>query len=104
MNARILATLALSAAVGAFAFAPAFAQDAMPAASGSAMSHGAMQSKDAMKGSMHKDAMKGSMHKDAMKMKKDSMKSKAMKQDATMKKGDAMKMKKDAGDAMSSGG
>jgi hypothetical protein len=95
MNARTLAALALSAAVGTFAFAPAHAQDTMAASSSSAMSHEAMQSKDAMKGSMHKDAMK---------MKKDTMKSKAMKHDATMKKGDAMKMKQDAGDAMSSGG
>ena len=65
MNARTLAALALSAAVGAFAFAPAIAQDAMPASAGSAMSHKAMQSKDAMKGSMHKDDMM--MKKDAMK-------------------------------------
>lgn len=99
MNTRTLAALALSVAVGAFAIAPAFAQDAMPASSGTAMSHDAMQSKDAMKGSMHKDDM---MKKDAMKP--GAMKSKAMKSDATMKKDDAMKMKPNAGDAMSSGG
>ena len=100
MNARTLAALALSAAVGAFAYAPAHAQDAMPASSGSAMSHDAMQSKDAMKGSMHKDDMK--MEKDAMK--RGAMKHKTMKHDGAMKKDDAMKMKKDAGDAMSNGG
>ena len=96
MNARTLATLALSAAVGTFALAPAFAQDAMPAGSSSAMSHDAMQSKDAMKGAMHKDGMK---------TKKDAMKSKAMQHDGAMKmkKDDAMKMKKDAGDATGGG-
>lgn len=96
MNARTLAALALSAAVGAVAFAPAHAQDTMAASSSTAMSHGAMPSGDAM-------------HKDSMKMKKDAMKSKAMHHDDMMKKDDAMKMKKDdmmkkdAGDAMSGG-
>lgn len=96
MNARMLATLALSATVGAFALAPAFAQDAMPASSGTVMSHQAMHSGDAMKGSMHKDGMK---------MKKEAMKSGAMQHDGAMKmeKHDAVKMKKDAGDAMSGG-
>jgi pentapeptide MXKDX repeat protein len=102
MNARTLAALAVSAVVGAFA--PAFAQDAMTAGSGSSMSHDAMQGKDAMKASMHKDGM---MKKDAMKH--DAMKSKAMKHDGMMKnddamKKDAMKMKKDGGDAMGNGG
>ena len=100
MNARTLAALALSAAVGAFAFAPAHAQDAIAASSSTAMSHDAMQSKNAMKDSMHKDDMK--MKKDAMKH--GAMKHKAMKHDGTMKKDDATKMKQDAGDAMSSGG
>ena len=92
MNARTLAALALSATVGAFAFAPAHAQDTMAASSSTAMSHGAMQSKDAM-------------HKDGMKMKKDAMKSKAMHHDGMMKtkKDDAMKTKKHAGKAMSGG-
>jgi hypothetical protein len=100
MNARTLAAFALSAAVGAFAFAPAFAQDVMPAGSGTAMSHQAMSSKNAMKGSMHKDGMM--MKKDAMKP--GAMKSQAMKHGATMKKDDAMKMKQDAGSAMGNGG
>jgi hypothetical protein len=100
MNARTLAALALSAAVGAFACTPVHAQDATPASSGSAMSHGAMQSGNAMKGSMHKDEMK--MKKDAMKP--GAMKSKAMKHGDQMKKDDAMKMKHDAGDAVNSGG
>ena len=100
MNARTLATLALSAAVGAFAYAPVHAQDATPASSSSAMSHEAMQSGNAMKDSMHKDEMK--MKKDAMKP--GAMKSKAMKHGDRMKKGDATKMKHDAGDAMNSGG
>jgi pentapeptide MXKDX repeat protein len=104
MNARTLAALAVSAVVGAFAFVPAFAQDAMTAGSGSSMSHDAMQGKDAMKASMHKDGM---MKKDAMKH--DAMKSKVMKHDGMMKKDDAMKkdamkMKKDGGDAMGNGG
>ncbi|MEW9623642.1 pentapeptide MXKDX repeat protein [Rhodanobacter geophilus] len=99
MNARTLAALALSAAVGAFAFAPAFAQDAMPASAGTAMSHQAMSSKDAMKGSMHRDDM---MKNDAMKP--GAMKSRAMQHGDKMKKDGAMKMKQDAGGAMSSGG
>ncbi|MBD8898132.1 pentapeptide MXKDX repeat protein [Rhodanobacter sp. DHG33] len=95
MNARTLAVLALSASIGAFAFAPVHAQDAMAASSSSAMPHKAMQPMD----SMHKDG--AAMKPGAMKMKKgDAMK---------MKKDDAMKMKKDdamksdAGGAMSGG-
>jgi pentapeptide MXKDX repeat protein len=102
MNARTLAALALAAVVGAAA--PAFAQDAMTAGSGSSMSHDAMQGKDAMKASMHKDGM---MKKGAMKH--DAMTSGAMKHDRMMKKGTAMKagamkMKKDGDDAMGNGG
>jgi len=63
VNARTLAALALSASLGAFAFAPAHARDAMAASSSTAMSHDAM-------------------HKDGMTMKKDD----AMKKGA----GDAM--------------
>lgn len=110
MNARTLAALALSAAVGAFAFAPIHAQDAVPASSSTAMSHDAMPSRDAM----HSDAMK--MKPDAMKH--DAMTSRTMHHDGMMKQDGAMKMKKDdamkmrkddamkpaAGDAMSSGG
>ncbi len=104
MNARTLAALALSAAVGVFAYAPTHAQDAMPASAGTAMSPPAMSSKDAMQGAMHKDDMK--MKPDAMKpdaMKHGAMKHKAMQHDGMkMKKDDTMK--KDAGDAMSNGG
>ena len=84
MNARTLAGLALSAAVGAFVFVPVHAQDAMAASSSTAMSHKAMQSKDAM-------------HQGGMKMKKDAMKSKAMHHDGMMK------TKKHASKAMSGG-
>lgn len=90
MNTRTFAVFALAAAVGAFAFAPAHAQDSMAASSSTAMAHEAMPAKDGMM--MKKDAMKH-----------DAMKHKAMKKDGMMKKHDAMKMKKDAGDAMSGG-
>ena len=122
MNARTLATLALSAAIGTFAIASVHAQDAMAAGSSSALPHAAMPSSDAMhkdamqmkKDAMHKDAMpmkKGAMHKGAMPMKKDAMKSKPMQHDGMMKKDgampmqkdDAMKMQRDTGDAMSGG-
>ncbi|MDE1893676.1 MAG: pentapeptide MXKDX repeat protein [Xanthomonadaceae bacterium] len=102
MNARTLAALALSAAVGAFA--PVHAQQATAASSGTAMSHEAMHASRAMKDTMHKDGMdmKMKMKKDAMDH--GAMKPKAMKHDGMMKKGDAMKMKKDAGGAMDNGG
>lgn len=93
MNARKFAALPFAIAIGVLASAPALAQSAMPASSGSTMSQDGMQ---------HKDTMKGSMHKHGMMMKKDAMHGGAMKHtamhhDAMMKKdamqGDAMKMK-----------
>lgn len=116
MNARTLAVIALSTAIGAFAWAPVRAQDAMAASSSTAMPHDAMHSSGAMKGSMHEggmkmkqDAMKpGAMKPGAMKpavMKHGAMKSGAMQHHGMkMKQGDAMKMKRDAAGAMSSGG
>jgi len=105
MNARTLAVLALSTAVGAFTCAPIHAQDAMAASSSTAMSHDAMHSRGAMKGSMHSDGMM--MKNEAMKpgaMKHGAMKSGAMRHDGMkMKKDDAMKMKRDAAGAMSGG-
>lgn len=104
MNARMFAALPLAIAIGVLASAPALAQDAMPASSGSAMSPEGMQ---------HKDAMKGSMHKHGTMMKKDAMqggtmKHKAMHHDTMMKKdamqGDAMKMKHGDSAPASSGG
>lgn len=96
MNARTLALIALSTAVGAFAWAPVRAQDAMAASSSSAMPHDAMHSSGAMKGSMHEGGMK---------MKPGAMKPGAMQHHGMkMKQGDAMKMKRDAAGAMSSGG
>ena len=97
MNARVALILATAMTCGLAATA-VFAQDAMPASAGTAMSHDAMQKapmkSDAMKsGSMKMDASKSNMmHKDAMKS--DAMKPDAMKKDS---------MKKD-GSAMSSGG
>ena len=111
MNARTLALIALSTAVGAFAWAPVRAQDAMAASSSTAMPHDAMHSSGAMKGSMHEGGMKmkqDAMKPDAMKpavMKHGAMKSGAMQHHGMkMKQGDAMKMKRDAAGAMSSGG
>ena len=88
MNARMFAALPFAIAVGLFACAPALAQNAMPASSGSTMSHD----------SMHKNAMKDPMHKHGMMMKKDAMHSDTMKHTtmhhgAMMKKDDSMKMK-----------
>lgn len=99
MNIRMLVALSLAAAVGV-ASVPAMAQDAPPAGSSSAMSHG----------SMHKDMMKGSMHGHGTMMKKDAMRHGAMKHGAMMEKGDSMKMnstkmkKKAEGIPASSGG
>ena len=121
MNARTLATLALSAAIGTFAIASVHAQDAKAAGSSSALPHAAMPSSDAMhkdcmqmhKDAMHKDCMQmhkdtmhkdgmpmkmGAMHKDGMPMEKGAMKSKSMQHDGMMKKDGAMPMQKD--DAM----
>lgn len=100
MNARMLTSLCLAAAIGVCASATTFAQDAMPASAGSAMSHD----------SMHKDMMKGSMHGHGTMMKKDAMRHGAMKHGAMMEKGDSMKMnstkmkKKAEGIPASSGG
>ena len=105
MNARMLTSLCLAAAIGVCASATTFAQDAMPASAGSAMSHD----------SMHKDMMKGSMHGHGTMMKKHAMQHGAMKHaamhhGAMMEKGDSMKMnstkmkKKAEGIPASSGG
>ena len=87
MKARMFAALPFAIAMGVLAGAPALAQDAMPASSGSAMSQDGMQ---------HKDAMKGSMHKHGTMMKKDAMHGDTMKHPtahhgAMMKKDDSMK-------------
>ncbi len=112
MNARMFAALPFAVAIGLFA-APALAQNATPASSGSTMSHDSMH-KDAMKGSMHKHGamMKkdDSMHHGAMMKKHDSMhhgammKHDSMHHGAMMKKDDSMKKNKAGSAPKSSGG
>jgi pentapeptide MXKDX repeat protein len=99
MNARMLVALCIATAAGTFAFAPAFAQNAMPASSSSTMPHDGM----------HNDAMKGSMSKHDKMMKHDvmphgAMQRAAMRHDSMMKKSDSMKPQKDSGNPVSSGG